>query len=93
MLVNGSRAHLAEARQRYPDLLAVLLTVEPQVLRQRLLARGRESLEDIERRLARSQQLQLPGEDVYVLDNSARLDDTVERLLEFLRQQGLLAGR
>jgi len=30
---------------------------------------------------------------VYVLDNSARLDDTVERLLEFLRQQGLLAGR
>ncbi|MGH8441263.1 MAG: phosphonate metabolism protein/1,5-bisphosphokinase (PRPP-forming) PhnN, partial [Pseudomonas sp.] len=33
VLVNGSRAHLAEARQRYPDLLAVLLTVEPQVLR------------------------------------------------------------
>ncbi len=92
VLVNGSRAHLAEARQRYPDLLAVLLTVEPQVLRQRLLARGRESLEDIERRLARSQQLQLPGKDVYVLDNSTRLDDTVERLLEFLREQGLLAG-
>lgn len=90
VLVNGSRAHLSEARQRYPDLVAVLLTVEPQVLRQRLLARGRESLEDIERRLARSQQLALPDQDVHLLDNSTRLDDAVARLLELLRGQGLL---
>jgi ribose 1,5-bisphosphokinase len=90
VLVNGSRAHLPKARQRYPDLLAILLTVEPQVLRQRLLARGRESLEDIERRLARSQQLALPDQDVHLLDNSARLDETVSRLLELLRGQGVL---
>ncbi len=40
VLVNGSRAYLPEARQRYPDLLAVLVEVKPEVLRQRLLARG-----------------------------------------------------
>lgn len=91
VLVNGSRAHLAAARQRYPDLLAVLLTVEPAVLRQRLLARGRESLEDIEQRLARSQQLVLPGQGVHVLDNSTRLDDTVARLLDLLHEQGILS--
>jgi len=92
VLVNGSRAHLAEARRRYPDLLAVLLTVNPQVLRQRLLARGRESLEDIERRLARSQQYLSPGQSVYMLDNSTLLDDAVARLFDVLRGQGLLAG-
>ena len=39
VLVNGSRGYLAQARRRYPDLLAVLLGVKPEVLRQRLLAR------------------------------------------------------
>ncbi|HDZ3196602.1 TPA: phosphonate metabolism protein/1,5-bisphosphokinase (PRPP-forming) PhnN, partial [Pseudomonas aeruginosa] len=54
VLVNGSRGYLAQARRRYPDLLAVLLGVKPEVLRQRLLARGRESPEEIEARLARN---------------------------------------
>lgn len=40
VLVNGSRAYLTNARQRYPDLVAVGLTVSQQALRQRLLARG-----------------------------------------------------
>lgn len=82
VLVNGSRGYLAEARRRYPDLLAVLLKVEPQVLRQRLLARGRESLEEIEARLARNaafaEGLQGP---LVELDNSAALEDCVQRLL------------
>ncbi|MEF9898580.1 MAG: phosphonate metabolism protein/1,5-bisphosphokinase (PRPP-forming) PhnN [Pseudomonas sp.] len=93
VLVNGSRAYLAEARKRYPDLLAILLTVDPQVLRQRLLARGRESLEDIEQRLARSQQLQLADQTVCVLDNSGQLDDTVAQLMALLRERGVLSGR
>lgn len=93
VLVNGSRAYLAEARERYPDLLAILLTVDPQVLRQRLLARGRESLEDIEQRLARSQQLQLADQIVCVLDNSGQLDDTVAQLMALLRERGVLSGR
>ncbi|KEA38886.1 ribose-phosphate pyrophosphokinase, partial [Pseudomonas aeruginosa] len=37
VLVNGSRGYLAQARRRYPDLLAVLLGVKTEVLRQRLL--------------------------------------------------------
>jgi ribose 1,5-bisphosphokinase len=93
VLVNGSRAYLAEARERYPDLFAILLTVDPQVLRQRLLARGRESLEDIEQRLARSQQLQLADQTVCVLDNSGQLDDTVAQLMALLRERGVLSGR
>lgn len=61
VLVNGSRAYLPEARQRYPELLAILLQVDEAALRQRLLARGRESAEQIEARLARSRSFVVGG--------------------------------
>lgn len=61
VLVNGSRGHLAQARQRYPELLAILLQVDEAALRQRLQARGRESAEQIEARLARSRDFVVGG--------------------------------
>ncbi|QBF25818.1 phosphonate metabolism protein/1,5-bisphosphokinase (PRPP-forming) PhnN [Pseudomonas tructae] len=92
VLVNGSRAHLPLARERYPQLLPVLLSVAPQVLRQRLLSRGRESQEDIERRMERAQQVQVADRDVQVLDNSTSLSAAVQGLLVLLHQQGLLGS-
>jgi ribose 1,5-bisphosphokinase len=86
VLVNGSRGHLPEARQRYPDLLAVLLTVNDSTLRERLLARGRESVADIEARLQRNSRfaVELLASDpaLFVLDNSGALGQTAERLLQ-----------
>lgn len=61
VLVNGSRGHLAQARERYPKLLAILLQVDEAALRQRLQARGRESAEQIEARLARSRSFIVGG--------------------------------
>ena len=91
VLVNGSRAYLAEARQRYPDLLAVLVEVKPEVLRQRLLARGRESAEEVELRLARNARLQTIADPaVHVLDNSTTLEVAVAGLLALLRDEGVL---
>ncbi|MCO3512268.1 phosphonate metabolism protein/1,5-bisphosphokinase (PRPP-forming) PhnN [Pseudomonas aeruginosa] len=82
VLVNGSRGYLAQARRRYPDLLAVLLGVKPEVLRQRLLARGRESPEEIEARLARNAEFAAGLEGpLFQLDNSGDLDDTLRTLL------------
>lgn len=87
VLLNGSRGHLSEARQRYPHLQAVLLTVALPVLRQRLLARGRESREDIEARLARNQQFFADQQgEVQSLDNSGPLEQTVHRLLQLIDQ-------
>ena len=85
VLVNGSRGYLAEARRRHPDLLAVLLKVEPDVLRQRLLARGRETPQEIEARLARNAAFADGLEGPLVeLDNSGALEDCVQRLLALL---------
>lgn len=91
VLVNGSRAYLPEARQCYPDLLAVLVEVKPEVLRQRLLARGRESAEEVEQRLARSARLQAAADpSVHVLDNSSTLEAAVAAFVSLLRDQGVL---
>ncbi|MCY1407872.1 Ribose 1,5-bisphosphate phosphokinase PhnN [compost metagenome] len=91
VLVNGSRAYLEQAAQRYPSLLPILLTVDPSVLRRRLLARGRESHQDIERRLSRNQgfgldQASRNDRRIELLDNSAALEQTVQRLLALLAE-------
>ena len=56
VIINGSRAHLAEAHRRYPALPAVEITVDPAQLAQRLAARGRETPEQIALRLQRAAQ-------------------------------------
>lgn len=90
VLVNGSRGYLPEARRRYPVLLAVRLEVKPQVLRARLIARGRETPQEIDQRLARSARLQgCPDSGVHALDNSGSLVTAVSALFDLLRQQGV----
>jgi ribose 1,5-bisphosphokinase len=51
VVLNGSRGFLAEATEQYPNLVPVLISVDPDVLRDRLLARARETDEQIEKRL------------------------------------------
>jgi ribose 1,5-bisphosphokinase len=96
VLVNGSRGHLPATRLRYPNVLVLLLTVDQAVLRQRLLARGRESVAEIEARLARNarfnEHLLTNGDPaLYVLDNSGPLPRTVERLLACIDGQPVCA--
>jgi ribose 1,5-bisphosphokinase len=88
VLVNGSRANLRQALELYPTLLPVLLTVKDEVLRERLLRRGRETPEQIDARLARNalfkdrRATDLP---VHLIDNSGDLADAVEQLLHLIR--------
>lgn len=96
VLINGSRGHLPQARLCYPPMLVVLLTVDQVVLRQRLLARGRESQADIDERLARNARFSeslitgaAPG--LCLIDNSGPLERTVECLLVCLDGQAACA--
>ncbi len=55
VVANGSRAHLALARERYGEVLVpICLAVSPPVLRQRLEQRGRENALEIAQRLERA---------------------------------------
>ncbi|WP_367375831.1 phosphonate metabolism protein/1,5-bisphosphokinase (PRPP-forming) PhnN [Pseudomonas lini] len=88
VLINGSRGHLAEAQQRYPTLLPVLLTVKDEALRERLLRRGRESPAEIEARLRRNRLFMaddsIGDTQIRRLDNSGDLAGTVANLLKLL---------
>lgn len=89
VLVNGSRGHLKQARERYPDLLAIMLRVDTPVLQQRLQARGREAPDEINARLARNELFldsvdALRAEGVHMLDNSAALAVGVQGLLALI---------
>ncbi|WP_226505820.1 phosphonate metabolism protein/1,5-bisphosphokinase (PRPP-forming) PhnN [Pseudomonas sp. MWU16-30317] len=98
VLINGSRDYLPEAQRRYPDLLPVLVSVSSDVLRQRLLLRGRESLEEIERRLQRNERLRTEAQQwqgrgaAQVLDNSGTLEQAVADLMALLSRHGISAA-
>jgi ribose 1,5-bisphosphokinase len=96
VLINGSRGHLPQAIARYPTLLPILLTVKTDVLRKRLVRRGRESAEEIEARLERNalfstDAAQDHAEGIFQLDNSGELSTAVDNLLSLLRREGVSA--
>lgn len=89
VLINGSRAYLPEAQLRYADLVPVLLSVEPELLRQRLTARGRESAEQIQARLERNTQFASldaakNARSMVVIDNSGDADSAIQALYAYL---------
>lgn len=87
VLVNGSRAYIDQARERYgSNLVPVLVRVNQDMLMQRLLNRGRESLEDIERRVLRAARLagQVPS-DTRVVDNNGELERAFRQLAGILK--------
>ena len=88
VLVNGSRANLRQAIEKYPTLVAILLTVNDEVLRKRLLNRGRETPEQIDARLARNalfKDRRSSDSPVHQIDNSVDLAVAVSSLLELIR--------
>ena len=77
VVMNGSREYFPTALARYPDLIPVLVNVEPGVLRERLSARGRESESGIEARLKRALDFPVSHDGLVRIDNSGRLEDGV----------------
>lgn len=85
-IVNGSRSALAAFAQVFPRLRVISVTARPEVLAERLAARGRESREDVLKRLARAPAEIGGGLDVATIDNSARLEDAVHAFLGVLEK-------
>lgn len=89
VIVNGSREHLPTAAARYPKLIAVQIAVDPGVLKTRLLARGRESAEAIEERLARARQTFTAPAGIHLvqLDNNGPPAQAAQTLLNLARAE------
>lgn len=75
-LANFSRTALMDAVRVFPALTVLNVTAAPETLAARLAGRGRETAEDIARRLARVAPLP-PGLDVVTVSNDGALKDAV----------------
>ena len=84
-LVNFSRRSLATAAAIFPRLVVLNITARPDVLAQRLATRGRETEDQIARRLAQASTPLPDGLDVLQLSNDGPLSQTVARAAALLQ--------
>lgn len=87
-LANFSRKALRAGADAFPGMIVLNVTAQPETITRRLTARGRETSEEIARRVAEADKA-LPSDlDVLHLPNDGPLSDTVARgaaLLQPLR--------
>lgn len=82
VVVNGSREYLPIAARRYPTVLPVLIEVAMDVLRERLMARGREMPAAIDARLSRAMaQADVDHPALVRIRNDGALAATVDEFL------------
>lgn len=81
VIVNGSREYLPHVSGRYKDVVPLLIEVSPDVLRERLLRRGRETREQVEKRLQRHQDLADTCEGCLKVSNDGPLHDSGDTLV------------
>lgn len=87
VFANGSRAYLPEAVALFPGLTVLHISADLEVLKHRLLSRGRETLAAIEQRLQRTPPLQVPkGCETIEFLNHAPLETSGPQLLQALAQ-------
>jgi phosphonate metabolism protein PhnN/1,5-bisphosphokinase (PRPP-forming) len=87
VVVNVSRQVIEEARQRWQPVRILLVTAPRDVLATRLAARGRETDDDIQKRLDRSDAYRVTGDDVLEVVNAGRLDRAVDRFVALLEHE------
>ncbi|MGL1832294.1 phosphonate metabolism protein/1,5-bisphosphokinase (PRPP-forming) PhnN [Rhodocyclaceae bacterium SMB388] len=85
VVVNGSRDYLLDAARRYPELEPVTIAVSTGVLRDRLLARGRETPDEIEARLARHEAMRERAWPGVVIHNDGSVEQAGEALVRLIR--------
>lgn len=84
VLVNGSRDAFPLARERFNDMVPVMITASRDAIARRLMARGRETPEQIEQRLARHDSYGVP-ENTLTIVNESSLPEAGAALLNAIR--------
>jgi thymidine phosphorylase len=84
VVINGSRAAVAELLGKTRNVTLVEITAPPELIAERLMARGREDAEQIRARLARVTPPPPAGVDTVVIRNDAEVETGVARLVSAL---------
>lgn len=83
-VVNGSRGAWTIIQQVFPSAVAVEIRVDPEILAERLEARGRENASEIEARLARAAALESRFEADVIIDNSGEVQAAGAELVAYM---------
>ncbi|HWK68393.1 MAG TPA: phosphonate metabolism protein/1,5-bisphosphokinase (PRPP-forming) PhnN [Rhizobiaceae bacterium] len=83
-IANLSRGALPALRDRYENVIVVEISAAPEILAERLAARGREPRGEVLARLARSAKFDSHG--AVVIDNSGARETAGERFVELIRK-------
>ena len=90
VVVSGSREHVAALRRRYPSARLIRITAPEHVLRVRLLGRGREPIDEVERRLERARLYDVERSSVDLdLVNDADPETTAGYLLHHMLESSI----
>jgi len=84
VVANGSRSALPHFKSAFPGMLVINVTARPEVLAARLAARGRESHDEILRRLQRNAPALLDEYDVVTINNSGSVEEAGAAMVEAL---------
>lgn len=91
VVVNGSRAYIADACRRYPQARVIWITADAQTIAGRLAGRGRESAAELAERFARNAALPLTPEcEALRVENDGPLEDSGARLVWLLTRPARL---
>lgn len=84
VVANLSRGAVEAATQRYAHVVPVLVTISAEVLAARLIARGRETEQEIAQRITRNASYADFGANCHAIDNSGALEDAGEAFIKLL---------
>ena len=87
VIVNVSRSLIDQAREMFPDVRVVNITVPREILERRLRERGRESEADIQTRLERAEAFTLEGPGVITFINDRPIDDSIAAFMGIFNKE------
>lgn len=90
VFINGSRSYLQTCALRFPGMTVLHITADEEVLRQRLMQRGRETPNMVEARIHRESTVTVPAQSILIQVVNNRSIDEAGR--EMLQQLGCLPG-
>lgn len=86
VVLNVSRGVVSEALKKFASVKVVHVTAPQQVLLERLKRRGRESSEEIAKRMDRTSQYSIPSGQSFIIFNDGDLEEAKVRFLNFVSQ-------
>lgn len=89
IIMNGSRGYLQQAATNFPNLVPVLISVDPDILSERLFLRGRENYSEIQKRITQAIKLEssVAHPRLQIIENNGALEHAGEKLFNLITNQ------